>query len=109
NGTPGAFTVFIAIDSDSATGGTFSLETALTSVPAGDICLNAAAGAGMLMNQTTVGFSNNYVGGIGCSGTSGVDRVYSVMVPMGQRLNRAGRAVGGDAPSLHLVTVAKRA
>ncbi len=78
--------VFLIVDSVGAVGGTFDLSLQSSSPTLGDICGSASplAGAGTTSGQTTVGFVDDYTA---CDGaTRGLDRVYSIGVPAGQRL-----------------------
>jgi hypothetical protein len=83
-------TVFIVIDSGSTeAGGAFDLEVALAVPPPGEYCANAEPLApGTLLDQTTVGYANDYELPGSCTGfaTRGLDRVYSITVPAGQQL-----------------------
>lgn len=69
----------------------YSLVTSLAAAPAGEACqLPQMVGAGMLLAQTTVGFSADTVfnmNAMSCEDTTGLaDRVYQVSVPAGQTL-----------------------
>ncbi|MBK7860230.1 MAG: hypothetical protein IPJ65_16770 [Archangiaceae bacterium] len=85
--------VFIVVDGFDATEqGAFSLTTAVAPVPAGDTCATAAAftTSQTLTAQSLTGFAHDYVAGIGCAtGSTGIDRVYKMTVPAGQRLTAA--------------------
>ncbi|MCC6999004.1 MAG: hypothetical protein IT370_30605 [Deltaproteobacteria bacterium] len=78
--------VFLIVDSVGTVGGTFDLSLQSSSPTLGDICGSASplAGAGTTSGQTTVGFVDDYTA---CdASTRGLDRVYSIGVPAGQRL-----------------------
>lgn len=98
NSGTSAQTLFIVVDSASTTGGEFTVGVAFDTPPAGDSCGTATtiAGTGTLVDQTTVGFSNDYTGGTGCQSSQGVDRVYKVDL---QPLQRVRAVVTPKAPS----------
>lgn len=109
NRTGAAQAYLLIVDNYEGTG-TFTLSAVLDTPPADEVCSGATplvAGT-PLNNQSTAGYSNDYVGGTNCgSGTLDGDRVYSVMVPNGQRgvvtitpLNPDG---GTFAPSIAMV------
>lgn len=55
---------------------------------AGETCASAVAITdGTITGQSTTGYTNNYESGLECRGTAGLDRVYSISVPAGQRLS----------------------
>jgi hypothetical protein len=93
NRTGGDLSVFLVVDGATSgdRGGTYSLQVALETPPAtpGDTCLDAVAVAvGTLAGQTTVGYQGDYDLPSGCTGanTRGLDRVYSITIPHGQKL-----------------------
>jgi hypothetical protein len=100
NGDTVAKTVFIFADTftNAKPGGAFTLTTSLTPVPAGDICEGAQVLTlpAALKDQTTVGFGDDYSGGTGCGRTfsPGLDRVYAVSLPAGQRLTAIATPTG---------------
>jgi hypothetical protein len=91
NGTTGDETLFIIIDTYLPGGeGQFALTIDIDSPPAGDRCADAISiGAGHIDAQTTLGFTNDYVTAAsnGCVRAAlGLDRVYRIDVPAGQRV-----------------------
>lgn len=86
--TPAA--VFLVVGSDSGPGG-YALAAITEPMPAGDGCANAEVlvptATSASVAGSTRGYSANHAGGgAGCLPGSGLDRVYSVVVPDGQRL-----------------------
>ncbi|MFO0595359.1 MAG: hypothetical protein U0228_08645 [Myxococcaceae bacterium] len=112
NRTGAAQTLLLIVDNWGGMG-TFALTSSLATPPADDVCQGATALTGSLTNQTTAGYTNDYEGtDMGCvASTLGVDRVYSVSVPAGQRgsITITPAAAAADAgtgyrPSVSLVT-----
>ncbi|MBL8909960.1 MAG: hypothetical protein JNM17_04560, partial [Archangium sp.] len=106
-GAPQAYLLIV----DSFRGmGSFTLNATLDTPPMDDVCSGATAlvAGTPLTNQTSVGYSNDYELGTNCgTGTLDSDRVYSVMVPNGQRGIVTVTPINGDggtfAPSIALV------
>jgi hypothetical protein len=89
-----ARTVFIIVGGYSGSMGSFSIITTVAPIPQGDTCTDPVVvnGSQMLTAQSLAGFGNDYVttGSTGCASSgSGVDRVYRVNVPAGQRVTAA--------------------
>jgi hypothetical protein len=102
--------VFLAVDtnSPSTSVGTFSLSIAFLTVPAGDVCgVLSSPLVGSVTGQDFVGFSDDYASAATCATGAGPDRVYSVSVGPGERLNATLTATpdGGSffQPSLSIV------
>jgi hypothetical protein len=76
-------------------GGSFSLAVSVKDSLPGEACENAEVILpGVLTDQTTVGYGNNYgnidyarTRGIGCISAPGGDRIYAIDVPAGQTLD----------------------
>lgn len=94
NGTGSDVEVYVVVETYTPTvpaAGTtrdFTLDLALEVPPPGDTCATAGSltlGT-PLADQTLIGFGNDYGSGTSCSGAGGPDRVYSVVVPAGERL-----------------------
>ncbi len=102
--------VRVVVDSKvAAPPGTFGIDFAFAAPLMGDVCSSATviAASGTLMNQTTVGYTNDYNGDFDCDanlfGTPGFDRVYSVTVNAGQTLSvTAAPPVGSTGNSADL-------
>ncbi|HEY3357595.1 MAG TPA: hypothetical protein VGQ83_30365 [Polyangia bacterium] len=74
----------------------------------GDTCQTAVAltAPASLSDQTTVGYTNSYgedTSAHGCGINNGLDRVYSITVPAGQRLTAAVTPVGAYDPAIYLI------
>ncbi|MBE2253875.1 MAG: hypothetical protein IAE78_30375 [Myxococcus sp.] len=106
NAAAGDETVFVIVDSASATGAPVGVSAVTSTPPPGETCANAEPWAGPA-SFTTSGYSSEYNGGVGCgavsTGGSGRDRVFSFLVPAGQRLTTTVVPQGWDA-SLSLVS-----
>ena len=102
-----ARTVLIIVDGYAGNDfGSFALSIAFTPIATGDACnapVTLTPGT-PLLNQTMVGFANDYSSSSSgrCEFKSDVDRVYGVQVPAGQRLVATVTPTGFD-PSLSLV------
>lgn len=73
---------------------------------AGDVCSTAeAAMSGMTVMGTTVGYANDLQPATSCTGfsTVGVDRVYSITIPAGQRLTAVVTPQTGYDSSIYFV------
>ena len=106
NKTGAAATFFVVVDSSAVAGGIFSVGATLGAIPAGDYCGNSAAPitvSGTTSAQTTVGYTNDYGFGTGCTGTSGADRAHAVTVPAGQHLTATVHPTSSWDPSINLV------
>ena len=88
NSATDAREVFIIVDSYDLDPFTFSLVTAIETLPAGEVCTTAKpiATPGTLPTETLVGFADDYGSGTECTGTAGPDSVYSIVVPAGKKL-----------------------
>lgn len=102
--------LFLIVDtSTSATStGFFSLSQSTFPLVPGEDCRSAEAvtpDAGTLTRQTTGGFDNDYpsASSNGCSGSTGRDRVYSVVVPPNVRLNAFVQPDAGFNPVLDVM------
>jgi len=104
NGTGAARTVYVVVDSASPAPTTFDLAVTLGAPNAGDTCQLAERLDGGTVHGTTVGYDNDYsdTNQVGCVGTRGLDHVYAVTLPAGQRLIASAVTDGGD-PSLSLI------
>jgi hypothetical protein len=96
NGTGADTTVLIIIDGVSTGSGDFTLDVSVAVPPPGDTCVSAIAapaigdGGVVVSNQTLTGFISDFGGrtpSVGCSFLAGADRVYSLTIPPGLRLN----------------------
>jgi hypothetical protein len=113
NNNPFPLQVFIIIDSYTSmdVGGVFTLEVSIGTPPAGDRCQTAPLIIGTdvtLTEQTTVGFLNDYSGGSKATCTNsdaGLDRVYSITVPIGKKLAATVTPEGGAGynPIMYLI------
>jgi hypothetical protein len=106
NRTGSDLSVFLVVDGASSEdrGGTYSLQVSLETPPPtpGDTCLDAVpVTPGTLSNQTTVGYQGDYALPSSCTGanTLGLDRVYSISIPAGQKLTVTVTPVLADGGS----------
>jgi hypothetical protein len=107
-----AATVYVVVDAGSLSAdGAFDLQATIETLPSGDSCAQAeplTVGSTPLvrMDETTVGFSANLSGTPvgGCPASAGIDRVYSLSVPAGQRLTASvvPKTTGYD-PGIYVV------
>jgi hypothetical protein len=99
-------TVFVVVDSTTTTGGPVTVSAVTVPPPPGETCGSAVPFGGPA-SFTTLGYSSEYNGGAGCGAVSasgsGPDRVFSFVVPPGQRLTTTVVPSGWDA-TLSLVT-----
>lgn len=111
NTTGARLPVLVLVDSAAPGHGTFDLDVTVEPLPVGETCATAQPiGAGLFRAQTTVGMTNDYSGAANgvancTSSDRGLDRVYRVEVPAGQRLTAMvapDEATGYD-PSITLV------
>ncbi|MCS6858141.1 MAG: hypothetical protein NZM37_10560 [Sandaracinaceae bacterium] len=101
--------IYAIVDTARATslGGPFELEVVLVDMPpatAGERCEDAGIVSPGTYMGTTVGATNDYGAGTGCSGVGGPDVVYGIDVPAGRRLTVTLDSTDPDFdPSLSLV------
>jgi len=111
NSTAASQSIFVIIGTSTSSTATsaYSLAIDIAAPPAGDTCASATPVTTLpatLANQTMTGFGNDYGAGTSCTGTSGVDRVYSVSIPAGQRLTALVHPLSAWNPSINLVSTA---
>lgn len=61
---------------------------------------------GTVTAQSTMGFTNDYEGGMDCRGTAGLDRVYSITVPNGKRLTALVSSAEGSDMAVGVIALA---
>ncbi len=93
----------------------FTLDLAIAPPPPpppGDLCSNAQVltTGTPLPDQSLIGYANDYGSGTLCSGTAGVDRVYKISVPAGERLTATVTPTTPDGgsnwdPSINLMNL----
>lgn len=89
NGTSAAQTVLVVVDGMDNTTGTYTINAVVALPPADDVCSGATVvtPGTPLTAQTLAGYTNDYTGSMGsCTFRTGPDRVYTVDVPAGKRL-----------------------
>jgi hypothetical protein len=84
NNRTGSTQNLVAIAKQGTGAGTFGLTASLGPVLPGEFCSVAEAiSIGDTVTASTIGYTGDYGTGMNCSGTSGLDRVYSVTIPAG--------------------------
>ena len=105
NTTSGIVRIYAVVDhySSTGTGGAFELSVAFLAPPTNDTCATAPTiGVGTTMGST-LGATNDYGTGTGCTGVSGADVAYAITVPAGDRLEVSATGMAGFNASLNLV------
>ena len=106
----GTVSVFLIVDSSSPTtqGGEFTLDILIEQIATGDNCSSATklTSGTPLAGESTAGFVNDFEGGTNCATTnvSEGDRVYSFIVPNGQRATVTVTPAASFNTSLSLVS-----
>ncbi len=108
NTTGATRTLYVKVDSGSTSSGTYSISAVVDTAPVmGDTCVTPTPlVAGMtLMNETTEPYNPDYSGtGTGCtSASNGPDKVYSIVVPSGDRLTTTVTPATGFDTSISIV------
>jgi Ca2+-binding RTX toxin-like protein len=120
NGTGVDVEVYVAVETYTATApaaGTprdFALDVVLETILPGDMCSTAETLplGSPRTDQTLLGFFNDYGSGTSCGSAGGPDRIYSVSVPAGERLEVTVTPTvvnGGTSwnPSINLMSAAQ--
>ncbi len=88
NTSGAAQTLFLVVDGYAGSTGTFGIAATLTTPPTDDACNmpTVLTSGTALTAQSFAGYTSDYSFATGCAFNSGVDRVYSVVVPIGFRV-----------------------
>jgi hypothetical protein len=114
NPTAQPVSAYLIVDTTSSVASTFDLDIVYEAIPApliGETCTNpqVIAVSGMLPGQTTTGYANDVstvnTVAANCGGYSfaGPDRVYSIVVPAGQKLTSTMTPVAGLDLGIYLI------